>query len=116
LNSDASSPHERLRERDDVGLGGHADGAVDGGVQEGRFADDGVEVLEGDEIVHRGRVMWGCPEFFAQLGLDFRMAGESDERPCGRGRGRLVTLIRRWVRGRGGGQYEQGRPRKPQYV
>jgi len=94
---DPVTAHERLRDWDDVGLSGHADGAVDGRVQPEGFADDGVEVLEGVEIVHRGRVVRERAEFLAQLGLDCGLAGESEERPCGRGRGSFVALMCRVI-------------------
>ena len=89
---DPITAHERLGEWYDVGLSGHADGAVHGREQPERFAHDGVEVLEGVEIIHRRRVVRERPEFFAQFSLDFRVRGESEERPCGRGRGRFVAL------------------------
>ena len=89
---DPVAAHERLGEWYDVGLSGHSDGAVHNRVQPERFADDGVEVLEGVEVVHRRRVVRERPEFFAQFGLDFGVTAESEERPCSRGRGRFVTL------------------------
>ena len=49
---DPIAAHERLGEWDDVGLCGLSEGPVHGSVQPERFADDGVEVLEGVEIVH----------------------------------------------------------------
>ena len=54
---DPIAAHERLGEWYDVGLSGHADGGVHGREQPERFAHDGVEVLEGVEIVHRRRVV-----------------------------------------------------------
>lgn len=88
---DPIAAHERLGEWDDVVLCRRSDGAVHGGVQPERFADNGVEVLEGVEIVHRRRVVWERAEFLAQFGLDLGVAGESEESPCGRSRGRFVA-------------------------
>ncbi len=78
---DPIAAHERFREWDDIGLRGRPEGAVHGSVQPQRFADDGVEVMEGVEIVHRRRVVRERPEFLAQFGLDFGVAGESEESP-----------------------------------
>ena len=91
---DTIAPHERFREWDDIGLRGLSDGTVDGRVQPERLTDDGVEVLEGVEVVHRRRVVRERPEFLAELGLDPGIPGEGVERPCGRGRGRFVALTR----------------------
>ena len=78
---DPIAAHERFGEWDDVGLCGLSEGAVHGSVQPERFADDGVQVLEGVEIVHRRRVVRERSEFLAQFGLDFGVAGESEESP-----------------------------------
>jgi len=99
---DSIAAHERLGEWYDVGLSGHSEGGVQGRVQPEPFADDGVEVLEGVEVVHRRRVVRERPEFFAQFGLDFRVTGETEERPCGRRRDRFVALKRIWLRVRNG--------------
>jgi hypothetical protein len=72
---DPIAPHERFGEWDDIGLRGLSDGTVDGRVHPERFADDGVEVLEGVEVVHRRRVVRERPEFLAELGLDCGIAG-----------------------------------------
>jgi hypothetical protein len=89
---DPIAAHERLGEWYDIGLSGHPDGAVHHRVQPECFADDGVEVLERVEIVHRRRVVRERSEFFAELGLDFGVAGEGEERPYGRRRSRFVAL------------------------
>ena len=82
---DPIAAYERLREWDDVGLCGRSDGAVHSRVQPERFADNGVEVVEGVEIVHRRRVVRERPEFLAQFSLDLGLAGEREESPCRRG-------------------------------
>ena len=101
---DTVAPHERFRQWNDVCLSGHAGGTVDGRVQPECFTDDGIEVLEGVEVVHRRRVVRECTKFLAELGLDFGFGSEAVESPCGRRGGRFVTLIRIRV-GERGDQY-----------
>jgi len=50
---DTVTAHERFRKRDNVGLSGRSGSAANGRIQTEGFTDDGIEILEGVEIVHR---------------------------------------------------------------
>lgn len=78
-------------ERDDVVLAGDPDGRGDRGVHAQRLADDGVEVRERVELVHRGVLRRRVEELRAEPGLHTRALCEREEAPCRRGRGRLVA-------------------------
>ena len=46
-----------------------------------RFADDGVEVRKGVEVIHRWCLGWNGEEFGTEFGLDAGVDGERIESP-----------------------------------
>ena len=78
-------------EGNDIGLGGHAGGSFDGGVETESLADDGVEVREGVELVHGRGGGGGRTELSAEGALGGRVAREGVEGPGGPGRRGLVA-------------------------